>query len=409
MTMNPIQNDFTFIGVSNADMQTFQSNSSSDFKNSLGRTIDFSHYEVGLLSIDFCDTYRKPEAYEQQVRVPVSQSNEPFFNLERGDDKLILNLRLNDYFTYIKIWDNIRALASSLNSEFTNNGINATYSVKYDQGGFAGIAELDYKNEHQYYLHIPLELANVLGFNKTVFEPNRVHKTDRVMTEHSPTAIKNRTAFRIERIKDKVVEVRIGQMERNPPLLEDIAQAMVLAVDSAENTDMSPPTKDFQLSAIVVEDNSAIILTLRPSNATLLLSPYLYRYLGLRDNYQIRGKDTILVDRKIIRPIDEVQEYISKREFLDNVSCSKVIVTCNALDPTYFFKERLYNCIAVLDRIDGVKSQHKVQIKHPVYYKCTSSRLSHLEFSLIDDKNRVLEPEEFPTFVQLHFRKKTIW
>lgn len=408
--MNPIQDEFSVLAVSNAD--SFGGNTSAEFRSSLGRPIDMKHYEVALLNVDFTDSYRPPEAWENQIRLPVVHSDVPFFNTVRGDDEIVIIQQIVDRFMFYKAWRLMRSFAGALNTHFEANGVDANYSLLLREGRFAGIAELTYRNEHGYRLHIPIQLANLMGFDQNIFEssPN-AYKTTRVITEYGAEAIPDGTAFPIERIKDKKVSARIPQLIGNPAL-EDIAQSLILAIDSIESpvvTAGAEPTKDFSFSAIVDDEHSALRVNLRPSNATLFLSPFLLNYLGLESNYQFRGRDTILVPKAIVNPELPIQDYLTKGQFLSSVSCSKILVKCNVVEPTHFFKENLVNSIAILDRQEGFKKQFKVHIKNPIYFKCANSTFNYLSFSLVDDTLTLLEEQEFPTVVHLHFRKRIAW
>ncbi|CAL8077381.1 unnamed protein product [Orchesella dallaii] len=350
-------------------------------------------YEVALKSISWSDDFKIQRTWEEESAVPIPKTGIPFFQPNSSQNEIILDKVFQEDVVFVKDFNDINSCITALTDFFEENHIPAQISMFRDPSGFLKYTTLIHNDPENFLLHFPPELSKAIGFKTSKFG-NASYTSDLTINDVYIQQFPNGHEFTISRFKSERVVIKLDSTE--DPTLQDLCSLIVASV--FQNGAM--------LSLIVNEDLGTLEYDLEPITYNLRLSRFLLEHIGLPANTIIRGSGTFRVRTSAIDPYAPFQGiYLNRKQYEKTLSSGLMLVTSNCVNSTLLLNKRLYPCLGVISRKEGVNKIFSFAPEKLTYFPATDSVLSHISVKLLTEDGNALPEIERPTCVELLFRK----
>ncbi|CAL8119172.1 unnamed protein product [Orchesella dallaii] len=335
-------------------------------------------------------SYSEPPSWEERVVETREKPGKAFFLTSSIDNEIIFTTTTTQGILLKKEYNELGNFTTDLNSLFITASINARIILTFPVNPDDQItATLKYHDDDNYQLHLPVEISNIYGFATNTFDNGEFNSIETIQTEKLENIPKDKSWMILRK---KLTKQAVYLTQMTDPVLKTILSNIVLASTIA----------GFDISMEIEESKRIVEYEILPDDATMQLSKFLNRYLGLEEDTVLSGSQSFLVPPEIIDPF--ALTYISRKDFINASSIQKVIINSNCLEESVIFDSKKLNCIAVLDReIGSGKRTHNPS--KLVYYPATKSVLSYINIKLVDDYGSCIISQEKPSCAILHFRK----
>jgi len=393
--MTTAPDNFTLVVISNKSLDVFPHNTSSDFKNQLPRSVDLRNYKVALTRMSWYDDFRKPvtSLEEPLPEIVVEEGN--FFDTTKNDDKITVLKYIDSNFVFKKTFTNMLNFTTAFSRLLEDRGAKIVVDYK---NSIPETASITNNNTSGYTIVIPEDLGRIFGFSRTTFQPGFSYKSDEAIDLANFNLFALQHNWTLSQYRWKKTEVTLEQIPLKKPSVSDITANIIHAVTNIRD-------ERIILSMVLKEAHNAVEVDLIPLNVTIVLSPFLYRYLGLSESLQITGKQTLLIKPELINPENPV--HINRSDIDNDISSPLAFVLSNTIEANNMFDEAMIPSLTTINRTPGEGKDFFYSPNRPIYLPATRSTLEHESITILDDKSEVIPAHEYPTTCELHFIKES--
>lgn len=329
---------------------------------------DMTSYEVALAGLSYYDEFKVQKLVDPFD--PGEKSGE-FFDITKEENNVTAERWQRNTIKLTKTRDNFGSFVTDIQRICREGGINVDFTQRRSRGIITNII---LKFEFEERLILSQRIANILGFNDTVFTKGEYISPKAPDLVLFGTLNIGQALGPIAKEKFTKVTVQLAQVT-GYPLISSLLTDIVLKL-AAVNFVVSLRVRNTSRS--IEWNNPGIKIT---------LSPFLTKYLHLNEGFGFYQKSSIHIPPVVPK-------------------ISKIVVLCNIIrNQVYIGKEK--KVLAVLDRqeSDTIK-KHIYQPNILLYNDVVMPHINQIHLSLLTDKNTYLTHSKFPTTATLHFRRK---
>lgn len=381
------QESFSITLQSNMETEKFANNTNFRFSNSVPPHINLQHYRVGLQSIYWTDNYEREES--KPVVIP-TKPKKPFFNSPLEDDIIILQHSVPKSLQPTKRESTFDQFIIEFNKELAKYTYKIHVSTILRGGQIIGTKIIN-SSDSVYLSHMDQSLANVLGFSKLSIAHGE-NVSDSFRLPHYADLATNAVIGQISQQRITQHELKLPQFE-GKPLLSDLCNEIVAAVEE----------KDHKFALSKVADHDALSFDLDGVNNRLILSEFLYDYLGIPRSFAFTGRGTVIIKSGLANPY-EIDDFVFEPP---KISSSKLFVCCDLVEANYYNGKPL-QYLAILDRKSNLNKESSFTPERILYKKVVLNNPRHIQLSIWSDNNDFMTPSDHPTFSILHFTKSVL-
>lgn len=381
------QDSFSITLQSNLETENFANNTNFRFSNSVPPHINLQHYRVGLQSIYWTDYYERDES--KPVVIP-TVPKKPFFNSPLEDDVITLQHSVPKSLQPTKRETTFDQFIVAFNSELAKFNYKLHVSTIVRGGQIIGTKIMN-TSDSVYLSHMDESLAKVLGFTQLEISHGE-NQSDKFSLVNFAAVASNAVVGKISQQHITQHELKLPQFT-GKPLLSDLCNEIVAAVEE----------KDHKFALSKVPDHDALSFDLDGVNYRLILSEFLYDYLGIPRSFAFTGRGTVLIKKGLENPY-EIDDFVFEPPKL---SSSKLFVCCDLVEANYFAGKPLHY-LAILDRRSSQNTESSYTPDKILYKKVIPNNPRHIQLSIQSDNNNFISPSDHPTFATLHFTKSRL-
>ncbi|CAL8134153.1 unnamed protein product [Orchesella dallaii] len=386
----PLKDSFSIVLSSTCCSDIF-SNTTSDFSNEIHPSLDLEGFEVGLTHLTYHDDWRDKPTWEKRIIERKPKTGKSFFQNQSIDNEIIYSTTTVQGIRFRKEYKSIGNFTTDLNNLFISSSLDTEIVLNLPADSTKSItATLRYLADDGYQLHLPLDIAQLYGFENTSFDKGE-YDAKEVVDVAILERIPDHKEWIIQRRKRNTSSVYLEQMQ--DPVLKTVLSNIILSSSLA----------GFEVSFDLDETRAIVEYEIEPADATLKLSNFLNKYLSLPEDEILSGSQSFSIPREIIDPFSEV--YINRDEYIQLHTLEKVVVQSNAVEESVIYNSKKLNVLAVLDRPEGKGKRVWHSSKKLAYYPATTSILGYINIKLVDETGACIIPQEKPSCAILHFRK----
>lgn len=380
------QEAFSITLQSNLETDKFANNTNYRFSNSVPANINLKNYRVGLESIYWTDYYER----EYKPVVVPHEPKKPFFNSPLEDDVITLQTSVPKTLIPTKREKTFDQFIIEFNRELERFGFKIYISTIVRGGQIIG-TKIANTSDTVYHTHLNDKLGNVLGFT-TLSLNHGDNESDGFKLSHYTSLKPNDVIGTITQNRITQHEIKLPQFI-GKPLLSDLLNEIVVAVELINH----------RIALAKVPNHDAISFDLDGINNRIILSNFLYDYLGIPRTFQFHGRGSVLIKKGLEDPY-EIDDFVYETP---KTSSSKLFVCCDLVDPNYFAGKPL-QYLTILDRKTTENTESSYIPDKILYKTVVPNNPRHIQISICSDNNEFLSPSEHPTFVTLHFTKSRV-
>jgi hypothetical protein len=377
------QGDFYLTLVSNQSLQYFKNNHPYSFRNQLLRPINASPaFEVGLAEIHYSDQF-KPKI-EENPSEPVKVK---FY--ADGENKI-------QVFHQSISKTNIKKEQATINAfvtEISFQSLSIFANVVKIDSQFTGVISRVAKTRiiiddpsKVFTLEISKTLAEILGFDKTIFEAGE-HIAENVQSTEAFDKLDANDILSMTLYKQTLTEVEVDEPDKI-----EIASVIENCIENLVkiNFDVSAPFGPKS------EGDSYLYIDIE-GDLKIQFPKSVNRLLDLDDEYKFSAKRTPVKIPKI-----EEQEKSVLESRLD-----QILVLSTISDPI-LYGSTCFPILRIFPRKESESVEKYYQTFHPIYYiPLREFDAQSIQISLVNESFQYLSPEHTSvTTVVLHFRRR---
>jgi len=216
---------FAVLVASTKNANVFE-NTSCDFKNLLGRSLELSEYNVSLRSITFYDNFKNLPLWEEIIVEEQAAPLAPFFKNDRTDNHIVFSREIMEIVELTNTYPDISQFVTYVNEVFFQFEMQAHIVLTvvstqvFKEGQPNPEIVLDYKmaklvnfDTNGFDIVLPRSLARLFGMTRTTF-PLGDHYSHLPITAANFNRFEQGAKFKIEK-KKTCVGLRHKTMQSN--------------------------------------------------------------------------------------------------------------------------------------------------------------------------------------------------
>jgi hypothetical protein len=391
-------NDHHVTIFANNSLSHFPSNTSSDFINHLSRPLDTptSLYEVGLVGVSMRNEASVVVDSTADTSNPNS-NNQPtpqdkFFETE-FETVTVLKYETVQLTIPKDSTVKLHIATSLMNNIFREKRLQLEIQEIF-------ITESDIKTRiiwsdpiKQKTLHLPTELAAILGFDRDDFAPG-TYISQYYRSEYNYNKLPDKHNFEFEFVNWQKYAVRFPE----PPSFTIDSFCHTLANSFSE--------KGFKIGVIQSKIISYITIKIFDFELRLSFSPFVNKLLGIGEGYVFhRLSNTIYLPNELIQRLTKKPDPPPPVP-IEWKSLDVVYIQSDVVEPQLCGSKSL-PILRILPK--SQTSNWDIQTFEPVYYLPLSrEHIKSIRVWLTDENLVPIQTSQYPTTVHLHFRRKQL-
>lgn len=372
-----------------------QNNTSNSFRTRMKlpflqeTEFDFNAYSVGLVDIFYGDNFSPPSL---QQLPPIASSPLDWFKVPLGTHQIDVQTHRQAVHQITKTTNLFNEFENTLQEKVSK--IPEIHKILRigDAGGYR--TELQFEPElpvgdedTSYHLDISPGLAEILGFLQTRFEPGKYLSDVHQSVQAFEKAELNTTwTLTVWTTKNLPIEVEFD-LESNT--LSSALRRMQLTLESYK----------INVAFVMDPDNKFLVVSFfdesggQESGMTKLMLPSFFnKQLGLDEEYVFDRLSTVV----------EIPQDKPNRDFVFD----SIIVTCSIVEDSQIGEINL-GILKIFPRAGGGYKRHRVDFSPVMYTSLKQQQLPDIMIQILDKNFQLLPRSKTPTFLTLHFKRKT--